>query len=108
MHAVGSVNYLFDSSFEPYMSASEISKYFEANTSTVSQKATVIKKALKMSRLFDDEFSTEQMIETNPLNNMVMVDGYIVPLSSLPENVQEMVRQARAEGKDISFTPGEE
>jgi hypothetical protein len=33
-----------------------------------------------------------------------MVDGLIVPLDTLPEQYQDMVRQARAEGKDISFS----
>jgi hypothetical protein len=33
-----------------------------------------------------------------------MVDGLIVPLDTLPEQYQQAVRQARAEGKDISFT----
>jgi hypothetical protein len=32
-----------------------------------------------------------------------MVDGLIVPLNTLPEKYQEMVKTARAEGKDISF-----
>lgn len=36
--------------------------------------------------------------------DLVMVDGLIVPLETLPEQYQITVRQARAEGKDISFT----
>jgi hypothetical protein len=46
------------------------------------------------------------MQQSNPLDQVVMVDGFIVPLESLPEEEQEMVRQARAEGKDIEFTTG--
>jgi hypothetical protein len=44
------------------------------------------------------------MSESNPIANFVMVDGIIVPLDTLPEQYQIAVKQARAEGKDISFT----
>jgi hypothetical protein len=37
-----------------------------------------------------------------------MVNGLIVPLSSIPEDLQEMVRKERAEGRDIEFTTQEE
>jgi hypothetical protein len=44
------------------------------------------------------------MSNSNPFANLVMVDGLVVPLGTLPEQYQIAVRQARAEGKDISFT----
>jgi len=34
---------------------------------------------------------------------MVMVDGFIVPLDSIPEELQKEVREARARGEDIEF-----
>jgi hypothetical protein len=34
---------------------------------------------------------------------MVMVDGFIVPLSELPEDLQELVKEERAAGRDIEF-----
>lgn len=52
---------------------------------------------------FDSEFSTQRMAESNPFNNLVMVDGLIVPMDTLPENLQQMVRVARARGEDIEF-----
>ena len=44
------------------------------------------------------------MANRNPFNEMVMVDGFIVPLSSIPCDLQELVKQERAEGRDIEFT----
>lgn len=102
VHAVGSVNFLFDKSFEPYASVSDINEFYGTNSSTVSQKSKRIRDMFNMS-YFDSEFSTTQMNDNNPFNNMVMVDGFIVPLDSLPEEYQKMVRQARAEGGDIEF-----
>ena len=43
------------------------------------------------------------MTEDNPFNNMVMVDGFIVPLHTLPVDLQEMVKEARSRGEDIEF-----
>jgi len=53
---------------------------------------------------FDSEFSTQKMTESNPFNSFVMVDGFVVHISSLPEQLQEAVKSERAEGRDISFT----
>ncbi len=105
VHAIGSINFLFDKSFEPFLPAEEINEYFGTNSSTVSNKARQIKDMLDLW-YFNPEFSTRHMIENNPLNDMVMVDGFIVPISSIPEDMQEMVRKERAEGRDIEFTSG--
>jgi len=103
IHALGTINFLFDKSFEPFVSVDEINDYFNTNKSTTGNKSRQIREMFKLDR-WNNEFSTQNMIENNPLNNMVVVDGMIVPLDSLPEEYQDVVRQARAEGKDISFT----
>jgi len=103
VYAIGSINFLFDKSFEPYLTAEQISEYFGTKNSTVSNKARQIKEMFDMS-YFNPEFLTQRMTESNPINDMVMVDGFIVPLSSIPEDLQEMVKKERAEGRDIEFT----
>jgi hypothetical protein len=103
IYAIGSINFLFDKSFEPYITAQQISDYFGTKKSTVSNKARQIREKFKLT-MFDNEFATQHMNETNPFNDLVMVDGFIVPLSSIPENLQELVRKERAEGRDIEFT----
>lgn len=52
---------------------------------------------------YSSEFSTQKMTDSNPFNKMVMVDGFIVPLNTLPDDLQQKVREARAIGKDIEF-----
>lgn len=103
IHALGTINFLFDKSFEPYMSIEEINTYFGTNKSTTGTKSKLIRYLLKLDR-WDNEFSTKRMQESNPFANLVMVDGLIVPLDTLPEQYLQAVRQARTEGKDISFT----
>ena len=103
VYAIGSINFLFDKSFEPYITATEISEHFGTKNSTVSAKAKQIKDLFKMG-YYDSEFSTQKMTESNPYNSFVMVDGFVVHISSLPEELQEVVKSERAEGRDISFT----
>ncbi len=103
IHAIGSVNFLFDKSMQPYVSSQEINQFFGTNPSTVGQKASLIRDMLNMN-YFDREFSTNDMKEKNPFNEMVFVDGYIMPINNLPEEYQKMVREARSQGQDIHFT----
>ncbi len=103
IYAIGSINFLFDKSFEPYLTSQQICDYFGVNKSTVSNKAGQIRNMFRLTT-FDNEFSTQHMTESNPFNDMVMVDGFIVPLSSIPEDLQKLVREERAEGRDIEFT----
>lgn len=102
IHAIGSINFLFDKSFEPYLTAEQISEYFGTKNSTVSNKAREIKDLFGMWH-YSPEFSTQRMTESNPFNQMVKVDGFIVPILSLPEEAQQMVKEARANGVDLEF-----
>ena len=103
IHALGLINFLFDKSEKPYVTVNEINDFFGTNQSTVTGKSKQIRDLLKLSH-FDKDFSTGKISNSNPLNNMVIVDGFIVPLNSLPEGLQKMVKQAREEGRDIEFT----
>jgi hypothetical protein len=103
IYTIGSINFLFDGSFEPTISSQDISDFFGPKNTTVANKAGQIRKMLGLT-IFDDEFSTQRMKENNPFDNLIMLDGMIVQLSSLPEDIQEMVKKERAEGRDVSLT----
>lgn len=102
VHSIGSINFLFDKSFEPYLTAEQISEYFGTKNSTVSNKAREIKDLFGMWH-YSPEFSTQRMKESNPFNELVKFDGFIVPIDSLPDDLQLKVREARAKGGDIEF-----
>ena len=102
IHALGTINFLFDKSFEPYISVEDLSNYFETSKTTTTAKSKLIRDLLKIDR-WGSEFSTRKVADNNPFNKLVMVDDLIVPIDSLPEEIKNAVRQARAEGKDISF-----
>ena len=103
INALGTINFLFDKSFKPYVSVEELNTFFGTSKSTTANKSKQIREMLNL-RHYDPEFSTNKMQEDNPFNKFVMVDGMITLLDTLPEEFQQMVRQARAEGKDISFS----
>lgn len=102
IHAIGSINFLFDKSQMPHISVEEMNNWFETKAGTVTGKSKVIRDMFKMD-YFNDEFLTKSMMELNPMNNYVLVDGMITPLDCFSEEMQEKIRKIRAEGGDVSF-----
>lgn len=90
IYALGRINFLFDKSFEPYVSGDDICNYFGTSKSTTSQKTKFILDTFKMG-YYDDEFSTTRMKERNPFSKMAVVNGFIVPIDVL-ESVGLMKR----------------
>ena len=103
VHAIGHVNFLYDKSFKPYISFDELNEYFGTKKSTVGNKAAEIRNMLKMDRLANFDFMADSLKKTHPLYTSVMVDGFIVPISSIPEEYQQIVKEARERGEDIQF-----
>jgi len=77
VYTLGSLNFLFDRAFEPYVTTDSLCDYFGTSKSTVGQKSKKIRDMLKIG-YYDAEFSTQHMAENNPLSRMALVDGYIV------------------------------
>jgi len=104
VHAIGHVNFLYDKSFKPHITFEELNEFFGTKKSSVGSKAADIRKMFKMNRVTNFDFMTDSRKQDHPVYNMVMVDGFIVPLSSIPKEYQEMVKAAREKGEDISFS----
>jgi len=103
IHALGTINFLFDKSAKPYITIDELNDFYGTKKSTTGNKSKEIRDLLKLG-YWDSEFSTGKMANSNPYNNMVMLDGLITPISFLPEDFQKLVRDTRAKGGTISFT----
>lgn len=71
VYTVGTMNFLFDKSFEPYVSSADINGYFGTSSSTVAQKARTIRQLLKLSHYWDKDFSTRHMQENNPMSMLL-------------------------------------
>src|SRR5437868_15149735 len=57
VYALGTINFLFDKSSQPYATTDDICQFFGTSKSTTSQKAKTIRDMFKL-RYLDNEFST--------------------------------------------------
>jgi hypothetical protein len=88
IHALGMVNFLFDSSQTPHVAASQIWEYFELSSSTMQAKSKQIRNLLGMYPM-DPEWSTPSMIDQNPLVWMLEINGLIIDMHHAPPELQE-------------------
>ena len=88
VYAIGQINFLFDKSFEPYVTADDIRNHFGVKNNTVTNKAKYIRDMFKMG-YYDEEFSTEHVEQRNPFRSLVTIDEMIVPKSMLPPEIQK-------------------
>jgi hypothetical protein len=88
-HAIGTINFLFDRSQEPYIGASELYNEFGVGQSTGQGKSKLIRDLLGM-RLLDLDWSLPSRMSENPMTWMLMVNGIIIDVRSAPREVQDL------------------
>lgn len=89
IYALGQVNFLFDPSNEPHLSATELCKLFGISQGTASKKARVISDGLGLMP-FHPEWTISNLIDENPLVWMMPTpDGLIIDIRDMPRGVQE-------------------
>ncbi len=87
VYALGQVNFLFDKSQDPHLSATELCKLFGVATSTGGNKAKDVRDAVEMS-WFTPEWMLSSMVEENPMVWMISVDGFPVDARRAPFPIQ--------------------
>lgn len=87
-HALGAVNFLFDASQTPHMSAGEIYEGFGISRGTGQAKSKAVRDALGMFQM-DPNWSLPSTLDEHPLAWMVSVNGMIVDIRHMPREVQE-------------------
>ena len=88
-HAIGMVNFLFDKSQAPHISAKELYKKFSVGESTGNAKSKVVRTLLGMYQL-DPNWSLSSRLQSNPLVWMLSVNGLMVDVRSMPREIQEI------------------
>jgi len=92
IHALGTINFLFDKSFNPFVTIDEINNFFGTNKSSTGSKSKIIRDLLNLG-YFDNEFSTNRIKENNPFDKLMMVDGFIVSKDIEPTvSVTEIIK----------------
>ena len=88
VYALGFVNFLYDRSQEPYMSASDLCEGFGVSKSTGAAKSRVVRDVLNMVQM-DPNWCLPSMIDDNPLAWMISINGFIVDARQMSREVQE-------------------
>lgn len=101
VYALGFVNFLFDKSHEPYLSATDLCEGFGVSKSTGSNKSAEIRNLMDMFQ-FDPNWCLPSLMAENPVAWMIMVDGMVVDVRRMPLPIQ----QAAFDQGIIPYIPG--
>jgi hypothetical protein len=88
VHAVGTVNFLFDSSQKPHCRAPQIYEFFGTAASTSQNKSKEIREILGMS-MSNFKWMLPSRLEDSPLVWIIQVNGLYMDVRDLPREVQE-------------------
>ncbi len=88
VHAVGTVNFLFDVSQKPTMKAKELYSIFGVSESNGSSKSKQIRDLMKIG-IFDPKWTLPSKINNNPMAWMIMVIGLTIDSRYAPREIQE-------------------
>jgi len=89
IHAVGTVNFLFDSTEKPYVASSQICAHFGLSASTMQAKSKQIRDLFGMYQM-DPDWTLPSMIDQNPLVWTLQVNGIIMDARYAPREIQEV------------------
>ncbi len=107
IHALGSIDYLFDNSFEPYISEKELIDYFNAHQSHIHDKSGEIKKLLRLD-LFNNLSSLKRFQNNEHLHNLLLIDGFFLNLETFPPDLRERIKKAINQWLNVAFSLEEE
>jgi hypothetical protein len=89
VYALGTVNFLFDKSQTPSISAAELCAGFGVSTSAGSAKGKAVRDALSMSPM-DPQWYRPSKMEDNIMAWMITVNGFVMDARHLPRDLQEI------------------
>ncbi|MBF0187896.1 MAG: hypothetical protein HQL50_08210 [Magnetococcales bacterium] len=95
LYALGQINFLWDASFEPHMTATDLCAKIGVSQGTASGKAREISLALKTGQMDPEWTLLPERMDANPAVWMLEVDGIIVD-----------IRRAAPELQDLAFEQG--
>lgn len=88
VHAVGTVNFLFDATQKPTMKAKKLYNKFGINESTGNSKSKQIRDMMKIG-VFDPNWTLPSKMVENPLVWIINVNGFPIDARHAPREVQE-------------------
>lgn len=90
--AVGQVNFLFDRSQQPHLTADELAERIGVVKSTMANKASLIAKMLDLG-IFEPDLTRVAVLEQHPMAWIVEINGLLVDARMLPAELQDEARR---------------
>jgi hypothetical protein len=88
IHALGTVNFLFDASQTPYVPASQIASCFGLSQGTMQDKSKQIRDLLGMYQM-DPNWTLPSKIDDNLPAWMIQINGLVIDARYAPREIQE-------------------
>ena len=92
IYAVGQVNFLFDCTQTPHLTAKQLAEALGVVQTTMANKAGIINRLLDIG-VFEPDLTRMAMIEQHPMAWLVEVDGFIIDARTLPADLQDEARR---------------
>ena len=92
IYVVGQVNFLFDPTQTPHLTAKQLAKRLGVVQTTMANKAGLVNRTLAIGS-FAPELTRVVMLEQHPMAWIVAVDGFLVDARTLPDDLQEEARR---------------
>jgi Domain of unknown function (DUF6398) len=92
LYTVGTVNFLFDNTQRPHMTADQLVKITGVSASALGHKSRIIRDALGIVPM-DPRYCRRELLVDNPLAWMIEVNGLLMDARTLPPEVQAEARR---------------
>jgi len=87
IYAVGRINFLFDKSQDPHLSAVELCRFMEVSQASASAKSGLIMDLLSLMPM-DPRWCLPSKLDDNPMAWMITVDGIVMDARQASREVQ--------------------
>jgi hypothetical protein len=92
VYAAGQINFLFDPTQTPHLTAKELAERLEVVQTTMANKAGLINRTLDIG-IFEPELTRLALLEQHPMAWIVEIDGLLVDARMLPTELQAEARR---------------
>jgi hypothetical protein len=92
LYAVGQINFLFDPTQTPHLTAKQLAERLGVVQTTMANKAGLINRMLDIG-MFEPDLTREAMLVQHPMAWIVEVDGMLIDARTLPPELQDEARR---------------
>jgi len=92
IYSIGSINFLFDRTQRPHLTAEQLSQRLGLSKSTLAAKAKRVQDLLRIVP-FEPRYCRRALLADNPLVWMISVNGFLVDARTMPPEIQMEARR---------------